>query len=461
MGFHWKALGYRSVLDFVAHMRRSEDDQLDAMARYIKSNRLDGALRRHDWARFARGYNGAGYKSNRYDEKLANAYNAFSSEDEQPNWRLREAQLYLSYLNYYSHAGIDGDWGPRTASGLEQLYNELRDNNASLLPQEHQRLDFSAIDDAPDWLFDALRRKIVSLGEPRFAAHAFPAPGRLEPPDPDPEPETRPESELRVGAEHRVAVERLNLRSAPQTGAATLIGELHMAQPVELLEADNNSKWARVRATVDGAQKEGVVWAAFLRKTVEPGREAVIAAAVEQWLRFDRGKGKETVDPYAGYVGEMWRHIGGGFAEFTGRDTQWPWSAAAISFMVRKASESYPKYANFKFAAAHARYIHDSINRREAKDETAPFWGFRLDERKPQLGDMVCRGRGSEITYDHAKQQNGFKSHCDIIVQIKEDQVLAIGGNVSNSVSIAKYGLNSSGYLSGAGGVFALLANMT
>lgn len=34
-------------------------------------------LQRHDWAGFARGYNGAGYKRNNYDEKLRQAYNKY------------------------------------------------------------------------------------------------------------------------------------------------------------------------------------------------------------------------------------------------------------------------------------------------------------------------------------------------------------------------------------------------
>jgi hypothetical protein len=45
-----------------------------AFCGFIKSNKLDTHLRKHDWARFARGYNGPGYAENKYDEKLARAY---------------------------------------------------------------------------------------------------------------------------------------------------------------------------------------------------------------------------------------------------------------------------------------------------------------------------------------------------------------------------------------------------
>ena len=77
MGYHWKALGYPSLQQFINDMYHSEAKQLEAMIRYIKVNNLVDELQRHDWAGFARGYNGAGYKRNNYDEKLRQAYNKY------------------------------------------------------------------------------------------------------------------------------------------------------------------------------------------------------------------------------------------------------------------------------------------------------------------------------------------------------------------------------------------------
>jgi hypothetical protein len=74
MGYHWKSLDYPSVKKFVELMHKSEGEQLIAFGRYIKTNKLAGHLRNHDWARFAKGYNGPNYKKYRYDEKLAQAY---------------------------------------------------------------------------------------------------------------------------------------------------------------------------------------------------------------------------------------------------------------------------------------------------------------------------------------------------------------------------------------------------
>ena len=77
MGYHWKSLGYKSVKDFVRLMNKSEGEHLKAFGRFIVANNLSKYLKSRDWANFARRYNGPGYKKNRYDEKLAWAYNKY------------------------------------------------------------------------------------------------------------------------------------------------------------------------------------------------------------------------------------------------------------------------------------------------------------------------------------------------------------------------------------------------
>lgn len=77
MGFHWESLGYKSVKDFVRLMNKSEGEHLKAFGRFILVNNLTKYLKSKDWAGFARRYNGPGYKSNKYDEKLARAYEKY------------------------------------------------------------------------------------------------------------------------------------------------------------------------------------------------------------------------------------------------------------------------------------------------------------------------------------------------------------------------------------------------
>lgn len=73
MGYHWSTCGYPSLQAFI-NAQYTDAGQLDAFVRFIKADaRLLNALRRKEWATFARIYNGKGYARNKYDTKLADA----------------------------------------------------------------------------------------------------------------------------------------------------------------------------------------------------------------------------------------------------------------------------------------------------------------------------------------------------------------------------------------------------
>lgn len=74
MGFNFSSIGYATLKEFVDDMYESEAKQLKAMGMFLKANGLISKLQRHDWAGFARGYNGSAYAKNQYDVKLAAAY---------------------------------------------------------------------------------------------------------------------------------------------------------------------------------------------------------------------------------------------------------------------------------------------------------------------------------------------------------------------------------------------------
>lgn len=83
MGFHWQGLGYASPAEFATHMARSEADQLEAFIRFIEAEKpLLKALRAGKWEAFAAGYNGAAYKENLYDIKLARAFDRYRAEEQ-------------------------------------------------------------------------------------------------------------------------------------------------------------------------------------------------------------------------------------------------------------------------------------------------------------------------------------------------------------------------------------------
>ena len=75
MGFNHKVCGYPSAVQMVKSFAASEANQIEAMIRFIKSNRkMFGALQAHNWETFAYHYNGPGYAKNGYHTKLAKAY---------------------------------------------------------------------------------------------------------------------------------------------------------------------------------------------------------------------------------------------------------------------------------------------------------------------------------------------------------------------------------------------------
>jgi len=84
MGFNHKLAGYATVEEMVEAFKDDEENHLRAAIRFITATKLDGALRRHDWAAFARGYNGPAYKKNAYDTKLAEAYAKWSRIKDTP-----------------------------------------------------------------------------------------------------------------------------------------------------------------------------------------------------------------------------------------------------------------------------------------------------------------------------------------------------------------------------------------
>jgi hypothetical protein len=74
MGFNHELSGYKNVEDFVKDMHFSEGKQLTAMFNFIRNTDLAPALVKRNWAAFAQGYNGEGYRQNQYDVRLAEAY---------------------------------------------------------------------------------------------------------------------------------------------------------------------------------------------------------------------------------------------------------------------------------------------------------------------------------------------------------------------------------------------------
>jgi peptidoglycan hydrolase-like protein with peptidoglycan-binding domain len=93
-----------------------------AFAEFLRSTKLDAALRSHDWAALARGYNGPNYAINQYDAKLGAAYRKYSN-GASPDLTVRAAQLYLTYAGF-NPGPVDGAPGYLTQTALRQFQQQ-------------------------------------------------------------------------------------------------------------------------------------------------------------------------------------------------------------------------------------------------------------------------------------------------------------------------------------------------
>lgn len=243
-----------------------------------------------------------------------------------------------------------------------------------------------------------------------------------------------------------------------------IIRELTVGDPIRVIGNAPVPKWLMV----ESGGREGAVFGDYLRQPVAQSKEALLKNAIAEWVRFRKGKAQEATQPYAGYVGEMWQSLGlnyDGTSRYPNGD-EVPWSAAFISFVVRKSGS---QYARFKFHESHSVFSHDAIQARILANMNKPFWGYRITERKPALGDIIHRNRdGGSYSYDYAESHSEFKSHSDFVVEVRQNIVRVLGGNVGDTVSMSsfsggddlqEYTLDSSGFLAPGQRIIALLRN--
>ena len=117
LGVNHGACGFDDVEPFVTAMMESEGRHLDAFVAFVITNRLDDELRDRRWADFARGYNGPGYRQNRYDLKLAAAYAKYAGGWQTPT--TMEIQRALNRLGF--DVSVDGVTGPETRAAIREF----------------------------------------------------------------------------------------------------------------------------------------------------------------------------------------------------------------------------------------------------------------------------------------------------------------------------------------------------
>lgn len=144
MGAWWKDLGYASVKAMWEECCNGIAGQVTVMMRYIVEYKLLDELKAGKWAEFAKGYNGPGYRKNRYDTKLAKAYKDFLAGTMEAKTE-RAITKKLSALGYAADAspkraveqfqrdrGLvdDGDAGPMTMQEIDKAVVEQKQAKA-------------------------------------------------------------------------------------------------------------------------------------------------------------------------------------------------------------------------------------------------------------------------------------------------------------------------------------------
>lgn len=163
-------------------------------------------------------------------------------------------------------------------------------------------------------------------------------------------------------------------------------------------------------------------------------RKAIKLAEEEFGAWNNDGKLKENEDSVFDRLKTYWQEGTGTFWDKAKMINE-AWSAAFISYLMKKSGAG----DNFKYSNSHSVYIRDSI-KNKLENNNNPFKGYKPEEVSVNKGDLVCYPRQNGVGYDTT---SAYASHCDLVIDIKGDKAITIGGNVSNSVSKTEVELDS------------------
>jgi hypothetical protein len=123
-----------------------------------------------------------------------------------------------------------------------------------------------------------------------------------------------------------------------------------------------------------------------------------------------------------------------------------PWSAAFVSYVMRKAA-----VAGFHISASHFDYVRDA----RLHPADSPFLYLDPTNAKPATGDLLCYVRIPGRIYGYAglvaavdANSGSLSMHCDIIAAVNPDndgKVYLIGGNVQQGVTMRLLHVNRTG----------------
>lgn len=190
-----------------------------------------------------------------------------------------------------------------------------------------------------------------------------------------------------------------------------------------------------------GAPRRPIVAAPSVRAL----RENLLRLAIQEWEKWGKGQRRESDPGMQPLLQDYWLT---GVGWIPGTPRWWetvPWSAAFISWLMRRAGAGNA----FKYSAAHAVYIKAAKDNRLVNNEN-PFKAYRVNEVRPEVGDLVCKSRaGSGANYENIGP--GLATHCDVVVGVQPGELSAIGGNVDDSVGRRPVRIDANGYVNQPG----------
>ncbi len=193
-------------------------------------------------------------------------------------------------------------------------------------------------------------------------------------------------------------------------------------------------------------------------------KTSIILLAVQEWARFGKQtlSFSRTTEPRLEWLGvqerdaperirDYWAAVDK--PELSGLNDI-PWSAAFISWAIESAGVPRDLFCPDQ---RHTIYVERLVDR--ARRPGAALIPHHPNEYTPRVGDLLCSSReGSGTTLDNLNRGAG---HCDIVVEVRPNEVHAIGGNVRDSVSRSIFPLDASGYMTALPGrpLFAVIEN--
>lgn len=156
---------------------------------------------------------------------------------------------------------------------------------------------------------------------------------------------------------------------------------------------------------------------------VQTLRVKVADVASKEWASWGYGVKTEYQEEMQKVILRYWREGPG----YIPADLKDPWSAAFISWVVKKAGADN----HFKASGAHTTYTYHAKQNR-LQNLPNCYKAYSISELRPIVGDIVINNRAKNtFTYENIRP-NVPGTHGDIVVSVGSSSIKVIGGNKGN-----------------------------